>query len=210
MIIEIFQDTICPWCRIGKKHLFDALQQWSGEPVSIRYRSYMLDPNTPEAGLPFRKAMLAVAGSPHALDRMLEHVTAAGAASGLTFRFDRVDKKPNTLASHRLIKLAPEEKTGAVVDAIYQAHFEDGLDIGELDVLAKIAEQQGMDGNEVKALIQSGARQEEIEQDVEYARQLQISGVPFFVIDSQLALSGAHPVETFLKAFRKVSSREKE
>ncbi|MFM1651897.1 DsbA family oxidoreductase [Brevibacillus sp. B_LB10_24] len=210
MIIDIFQDTICPWCRIGKKHLFDALQQWNGKPASIRYRSYMLDPNTPEAGHPFREAMLALTGTPQALDRMLEHVTAAGAASGLTFHFDRVDKKPNTLASHQLIKLAPDEKTGAVVDAIYQAYFEAGLDIGDLDVLAKIAEQQGMDGNELKALIQSGAKQAEIEQDLQYARQLQISGVPFFVIDNQLALSGAHPVETFLKAFEKVNSPEKE
>ncbi|MCK9910285.1 DsbA family protein, partial [Microbacteriaceae bacterium K1510] len=117
------QDTVCPWCRIGKQNLFTAIRQWDGEPVTLRYRSFFLDPNVPEQGLPFRESMAAITG-PGGLDQMFERVTAAGAAAGLTFRFDRVAFKPNTSASHQLIKLASEEKATEMVEAIYQAYFE--------------------------------------------------------------------------------------
>jgi predicted DsbA family dithiol-disulfide isomerase len=199
MIIDVFQDTVCPWCRIGKQHLFDALKQWDGEQVTVRYRTFLLDPNVPKEGLPFRQFMAAIKG-PEAVDQLLQHVTRAGQAAGLAFRFDLVQYRPNTLASHMLIKLAPTEKTGLLVDAVYKAYFEEGQDIGNLEVLTAIAEQHGLDPQEVKKQILAGAKREEIEADLAYARDLQITGVPFFVIDDKLALSGAHPAENFLKA----------
>jgi predicted DsbA family dithiol-disulfide isomerase len=207
MIIDVFQDTVCPWCRIGKKHLFDALKQWRGEPVTIRYRTFFLDPNVPEEGLPFREFMASIKG-PHAVDQMLQHVTQAGRAAGLSFHFDRVKYRPNTLASHILIKLAPAERTGDIVDAVYKAYFEDGQDIGNLEVLAAIAEQHGLDPREVKEQMIAGAKQEEIEEDLAYAGELNITGVPFFVVDCKLALSGAHPAENFLKALSQAAQTE--
>lgn len=207
MIIDIFQDTICPWCRIGKQNLLTAIEQWDGEPITMRYRSFFLDPRIPKEGLPFREAMAAIKG-PEGLDEMFDHVTSVGAAVGLTFRFDRVEYKPNTLDSHQLIKLAPDEKQTEMVEAIYKAYFEDGKDIGNLDVLIDIAQQQGLDGIDVKEKILTGEMQEDIEEDLILARELQVSGVPFFVIDGKLALSGAHPAENFLKAFRQVSTME--
>jgi predicted DsbA family dithiol-disulfide isomerase len=207
MIIDVFQDTVCPWCRIGKKHLFDALEQWRGEPVTIRYRTFFLDPNVPKEGLPFREFMAAIKG-PHAVDQMLQHVTQVGRAAGLAFHFDRVKYRPNTLASHILIKLAPAEQTGDVVDAVYKAYFEDGQDIGNLEVLMAIAEQHGLDPQEVREQIIAGEKEEEIEEDLAYAGELQISGVPFFVFDGKLALSGAHPVENFLKALSQTAQTE--
>jgi predicted DsbA family dithiol-disulfide isomerase len=205
MIIEIFQDTICPWCRIGKKHLFDAIRQWDGEPVTIRYRAYQLNPDTPKAGLPFWEAMAAMKGGRDVVQRMVQHAANAGEAAGVPFRFDRVEMWPNTHASHTLIKLAPPERATDLVDAVFRAYFEEGKDIGSLDVLVAIAAEQGMDPEWVRSQITSDAKREEIAEDLVYARELNITGVPFFVIDGKLALAGAHPAENFLKAFRQAA-----
>ncbi len=208
MMIDIYLDTVCPWCRIGKKHLFEAIARWKGEPVNIRYRSFLLDPSVPKEGLPFRETMEQLKGGPQVFDQMLHHVTQAGEAAGIVFRFDRVQYRPNTLASHALIKLAPPEKTGEVTEAIFKAYFEDGLDIGNLDVLVSIAQEQGFEPEEIRQQILSGAKLDEIEDDMAHARELQISGVPFFVIDGKLGLSGAHPAENILQAFEKAKEIE--
>ncbi|MGO0061520.1 DsbA family oxidoreductase [Brevibacillus fluminis] len=208
MIIDIYQDTICPWCRIGKKNLFDAIAQWQGEPITVRYRSFILDPHAPKEGYPFREAMAKIAGGPDGVDRILEHVTQAGERVGVPFRFDRVEFKPNTLLSHNLIKVTPEAQQTQMVDAIYRAYFEDGQDIGNLDVLVTIAREQGFDPETVRVQVANEAKQKEIEADLHLARELQITGVPFFVIDEKLALSGAHPVENFLKAFEQAALTE--
>lgn len=208
MNIEVFQDSVCPWCRIGKKNLFDAISQWTGEPIQIQYRAYQLDPGTPKAGLPFREWMAANKGGADVVDQMVQHAARAGEAAGITFRFDKVEIWPNTQASHTLLKCAPKEAATQVVDAVYKAYFEDGKDIGNTEILVEIANGLGMDGEQVRTAIETDAKQEEIAEDIAYARELQITGVPFFVIDGKLALSGAHPAENFLKAFRQASQTE--
>ncbi|NGQ97350.1 DsbA family oxidoreductase [Brevibacillus sp. SYP-B805] len=204
MIIDIFQDTVCPWCRIGKKHLLDAIRAWEGDTIQVRYRTFFLDPSIPKEGLPFREAMAALKG-PQAVDQLLRHVTEAGKASGVTFHFDKVRYRPNTYASHTLLKLAPEGKAAELVEAVFQAYFEEGRDIGNLDVLVDIGAQCGLDAEAVREAIESDRMKDEIAADLALARELQITGVPFFVIDNKLALSGAHPVENFLRAFRRVA-----
>jgi predicted DsbA family dithiol-disulfide isomerase len=208
MIIDIFQDTICPWCRIGKKHLFDALKKWeSDESITIRYRSFILDPTVPKEGMLFSTFMEEKMGGPERAKQMTDHVTKAGKAAGITFNFDRVEYRPNTLASHLLLKLASPEKTKDMVDAIYKAYFEDGLDIGNVDILVQIAKEQGMNDEEVRTQILAETKREEVEADVALAQELQITSVPFFVIDGKIGLAGAHPAETFLKALHEVGAK---
>lgn len=205
MIIEVFQDTICPWCRIGKKNMFEAISKWTGEPIEVRYRAYQLDPSTPKAGLPFRETMAATKGGPEVVEQMVQHAARAGEAAGIPFDFEKVKMWPNTLASHTVIKCAPAEDATRTVDALFKAYFEDGQDIGDVDVLVSIANDLGMDGAEVRQAIETELKHAEIAEDIAIARELQITGVPFFVIDGKLGLSGAHPADTFLKAFRQVA-----
>lgn len=208
MIIDVFQDTVCPWCRIGKKHLLDAIATWKGEPITIRYRTFFLDPTLPKEGRPFRETMEATKGGKQVVDQMIQHVTEAGKRSGVTFHFDKVTRMPNTYASHVLIKLASDEQATRLVEAIYQAYFEEGQDIGNVDVLVSIASAVGMDAEEVRKAIDSDQVREEIQEDLALAGQIQITGVPFFVFDNQLALSGAHPVENFHKAFEQIQKEK--
>lgn len=208
MIIDVFQDTICPWCRIGKKHLLDAIATWKGEEITIRYRTFFLDPSLPAEGRPFRETMEATKGGKQVVDQMIHHVTEAGKRSSVTFHFDQVAKMPNTYKSHTVIKLASDNQATRLVEAIYRAYFEDGLDIGDTDILISIATTVGLDATEVRNAIESDEKRDEIQADLALAQQLQITGVPFFVLDNQLALSGAHPVENFQKAFEQLQQEK--
>lgn len=204
MHIDIVQDTACPWCRIGKQNLLTALADWQGEPVTVTYRPYFLNPNLPPEGGDFREIMLSKYRNID-LQQMFEGPTRAGAQVGLTFDFSKVTRAPNTLLSHRLIALAPDDQREAVIDAIYAAYFQFGQDISQLDVLLDVAEAQGLDRAEYKALLESDAAQDEVILQAAQMMESGVSGVPFFIFNGKYALSGAHPPATFRQVLNKVA-----
>lgn len=210
MVIEIFQDVVCPWCRIGKKHLMDALEQFTDEPVEIRYRAFQLDPNTPTEGLPFQEMMQTKfrAGQDQ-LEGMFQQVTQAGRAAGLHFDFGKVGFMPNTLKAHQLIAIAPEAMKRELIDALFKAYFEDGQDVGNVDVLLDTAAALGMDREAAAASLKAKTGLEEVEDDLAFAQQVGVTGVPFFIINHKYALTGAQPTTTFLQALQQIS-QEKE
>ncbi|MFC7441455.1 DsbA family oxidoreductase [Laceyella putida] len=204
MIIELFQDIVCPWCRIGKKNLFAALEEWRrehDEEVTIRYLSFLLDPTMPPEGRPFREVMTAKMGNPEAMWQAFAHVTQAGAAVGVHFDFTKIERMPNTWLAHTLMKCTPASQAGDMLEALYTAEFEEGKDVGAEEVLLELAERQGLDRGEVKTAFADDAKREEIEADLLMAKQMGIQGVPFVIIDEKLALSGAHAPANFLRAF---------
>jgi len=213
MRIDIYSDMVCPWCRIGKKNLEAALAEWSkvaAEPLDVEYHAFLLDPSVPPEGLPFRENLAHKFGSSSMVDAMLQRVTEAGAAAGLTFRFDRVSRMPNTLLSHRITALLPDGRRGDWIDAVQTAYFEYGRDIGSLETLLDIAGNLGFDPGDLRERLEEGEGTTEVEADLEAARTMGITGVPFFVLNGRYALSGAYPPDRFLEAFRKVAERERE
>ncbi len=208
MEIEVFQDTVCPWCRIGKRHLQLALEQWDGERPTVRYRSFFLNPGIPPEGYEFRPYMQAKLGDRIPLDQLFARPTQAGAQVGLTFNFDRVARMPNTELSHRLIKLAPEEQRAALLDDVYAAYFEHGQDIGALEVLLELGARRGMDRAQLEAQLRGDAARDEVLADISEARELGISGVPFFVLDGRYGISGAQPPAVLLEALQMASRPE--
>lgn len=205
MKIDIFADTVCPWCRIGKRHLELALSEWQGQPVMVHYRSFFLDPTLPAAGRDFREHMLAKGGGRMGLEDFFAMPRQRGAAVGLTFNFEAIEKAPNTMLSHRLAYLAPEDRRGEILDTIYAAYFEHGRDIGDIDVLAGIAEGAGLDGTAIRAALAGEAGMAEVLADVEFARQAGISGVPFFVFNDKYAFSGAQLPQSILRVIEQVA-----
>jgi predicted DsbA family dithiol-disulfide isomerase len=206
MIIDVYQDTICPWCRIGKANLLRALESWEGaEFVSLRWHAFQLDPTTPPEGRDFKKSIAEKLGGPERLKQIFEQLTQAGAASGLRFDYDKVTRSPNTLLSHQLIALAPEAMKAKLIDAIYKAYFEDGLDIGSLDVLINIAEELQLDGSALREQLQANAALEAVKADIATAHSYNIRGVPYFILDEKLAVSGAQAPEGFLSALKQAA-----
>lgn len=204
MQIDIFHDTVCPWCRIGKQNLKVALQDWQGSPINIRYLSFFLDPTIPPEGRDFRTHMINKGGGRIPLVQFFDGPRRAGEAVGLTFHFEAIQHAPNTLLSHQLIALTPDAEKETMVDALYKAYFEDARNIGDLEELVKIAVELGMDAAQVRQQLASGEKRTEVMNEIELAHHVGVTGVPLFVFNNQFALSGAQPPHIFRQVLQQV------
>lgn len=210
MQIDLFYDTTCPWCCIGKRHLQLALAQWEGAPATVRYRTFFLNEHLPAAGEDFRAYMQAKVGAHMPLEQLFAGPRQAGQRVGLHFDFDAITRSPNTLLSHRLIALAPDDAREAVIDAVYAAYFEQGRDIGDLETLAEVAGAAGLDREAMRALLQGDAAREQVQAEARWAQEAGISGVPFFIVDNRYAWSGAQPPEAIVQMLRQIEASQTE
>ena len=210
MIIQVIQDTTCPWCRIGKHSLDEALTQWDGEPVEVQWLPFLLDPEVKEGEKePFKQRLMARKGmSEPQIQQMFDRVTAIGAKLGVPFHFERIKVAVDTVPSHQLMALVPAGDRSTVLDQIHVAYFERGQDIGEIDDLAGIARHAGIDPAtvaEIEQRLKEDFLRDEVLATVQAVQQAGVTGVPFFIVNNELALSGAQPPETILAALRQAS-----
>ncbi len=201
MLIDIFHDTACPWCWIGKKHLFDALEQWQGKPVDIRWHPFLLDSTIPPQGYEFRTFMQSRKEMGlEELEQMFDYTRQVGDEAGVKLNFDKISLAVNTTLSHQLITIAPEKIKNALVEAIYKAYFEDGLNIGDIDVLVAIGKAAGMNAAVAGHQLNNGVALDAVVAQSTFARLNGITSVPFFIINNQIRVDGSHRVEVFLQA----------
>lgn len=206
MLIDIFHDTACPWCRIGKKHIFDALEQWRGEAIDIRWRAFFLDDTIPLGGVEFRTFMQSRKGvGAEELNRLFDYTQQVGEASGVRLYFDKISLAVNTTLSHRLIALTPQEIKNAVVEAVYKAYFEEGLDIGNIDILVSIGKAAGMDSIDLRSRLSGDAALNEVVADATFVRRRGITSVPFFIINNKVSVNGSQSVKVFLQALNRAA-----
>jgi predicted DsbA family dithiol-disulfide isomerase len=207
MRVDLYHDTVCPWCRIGKRHLNLALERWDGEPVEVHYHTFFLNPDIPPEGFDFRAYMRAKGGGQVPLEGWFDAPRRMGAAVGLTFNFERIERAPNSLLSHRLIALTPPDQQIAMIDALYAAYFEHGRDIGELDTLIEIAREVGLDADDMRARLLTDEAASDVLADAQAGARIGVTGVPFFVLNQRYAFSGAQPPEVILDVLRQVAAQ---
>lgn len=201
MLIEIFHDTACPWCYIGKKHLFDALAQWQGEATHIKWHAFLLDESIPPEGVEFRTFMTGRKGLYSLeLEQLFVSTQQKGRAAGVKLNFDKVSLAVNTTFSHRLIALTPPAIKNTIVEAIYKAYFADGLNIGDIETLVAIGKAAGMDAAELSRLLSSDLALEQVLTDTTSAQINGVTSVPLFIFNRQVSVSGSQSVEVFLEA----------
>ena len=205
MRIEVYHDTVCPWCRIGQRHLELAMARWDGQAPEVHWRPFFLNPAMPDGGAPFGAYLRESKGIAD-LEPMFEPVRRAGAACGLEFRLEAIERAPNTARSHALIALAPADHQRAVLAAIHRAYFEQGRDIGDPAVLGRIAAESGLDGPATEAALRAGVGFDDTLAAAQAAARLGVTGVPLFVFDGRYALSGAQPPDVLLAAMREVAA----
>ncbi|MBW4663212.1 MAG: DsbA family oxidoreductase [Chroococcus sp. CMT-3BRIN-NPC107] len=202
MLIDIFHDTACPWCRIGKKQLFDAIAL-IGETIDIRWHPFLLDDTIPAEGVGFRSFMKLRKGiGANQLTQLFDYATQSGAKAGVKLDFDKVLLAVNTTLSHRLIALTPKTHKNVIVEAVYKAYFEDGLNIGDIDVLVRLGKGFGFDESKLKQQLTSDAALAEVREEAKAARERGISSVPFFVINNKVSISGSQSVDVFVQAMQ--------
>ncbi|MEH2191074.1 MAG: DsbA family oxidoreductase [Nostoc sp.] len=201
MLIDIFHDTVCPWCRIGKKHLFDALAQWQEQEVHIRWHPFLLDNTVPADGYEFRSFMQKRKGiKTEELQQMFNYVQQAGEAAGVKLNFDKIRLAVDTKLSHQLIALAPANVKHDVVESIYRAYFEEGLNIGDIKIIVAIGTAYQMDGTELRLQLNDCDVVDVVIAESAFARLNGISSVPFFIMNNQVKVNGSYSVEVFLES----------
>jgi predicted DsbA family dithiol-disulfide isomerase len=200
--VEIWSDVVCPWCYIGKRRLEHALGDFEhADEVEITWRSFQLNPNTPPGTAVPTKEYLVQRFGPQATE-MSARVADLARAEGLDFNTDAA-LTVNTLDSHRLLHLANEVGRGdAAKERLLRAHFIEGADLSDPDVLVSLLDEAGVDPDRARAVLNSREYAEAVRDDFEEAERLGANGVPFFVIDRKYGISGAQPAEAFLHALR--------
>ncbi|MFG2036493.1 DsbA family protein [Dactylosporangium sp. NPDC048998] len=204
--IEVWSDIVCPWCYIGKRRLERALAGFQGD-VSVQWRSFQLDPSTPVGDpRPVSESLAAKMGASAAQVRdMFARVTSIAAEEGLAYDFDRA-RTANTLDAHRLLHFAKAHgRQAELKERLMHAYFTEGADVGDHATLAAQAGAAGLDEVAAKQALADGSYAADVEADIAQARAYGINGVPFFVFNQRVGVSGAQPLEVFEQALRQSS-----
>jgi predicted DsbA family dithiol-disulfide isomerase len=212
MQIDVISDTVCPWCFIGKRRLMRAMAMRPNIAFDVKWRPYRLDPTIPKGGMDRQAYMRAKFGDdPMAIVEMHKQIASEGAKDGIEFDFAAIKRRPDTLDSHRLIRWA--EAAGVqdeVVERLFIAYFENGEDIGDVRVLADIADLCGMDGVEVAQMLETDADAALVEREDQIAHEMGVTGVPAMIFGGKLAVSGARDAEMLAVVIDRVAAMSAE
>lgn len=208
MQIDIISDVVCPWCYIGKRQLEHALAKRPQLQPQIRWFPYQLHPEAPPGGYPYRETIERKYGA-QMIDSMFARIAAVGQMVGIEFHLERIARGANTLDAHRLIDWARAAGCeDAMVEALFKAYFCDGREVGNPATLAAIAGAAGLP--DADTLVQRLAGPEgraEVRDRIAYSRDQGVTGVPFFIFDGKLSLSGAQGEDTFLHVLDRVAAQ---
>jgi len=204
MRIDVWSDLVCPWCYIGKRRLEHALAQMPDAPdVEIVHRSFQLNPSAPVDSTSRRRDYLMAkygwsAAKAEQIDTDMEK---RAAADGLEYHLSENGLTGNTLDAHRLVHLARDRGLqDAAVERLFRAYFTEQRSVFDRESLETLAVEAGLDADDVRRVLGGADYADAVMADVQEARALGVSGVPFFVFDGRLGLSGAQPVEVFIEA----------
>ncbi len=200
MQIDIYSDIVCPWCYVGKRRLERALTSVGGD-IHVTWGPFQLNPTMPLDGMDRFAYLKAKFGSLEAFGQMKEQLLAAGEEEQIPFAFEKIQRTPNTFSAHRLVWHAAQQgKQDEVVEALFRAYFLEGKNIGDLKTLAHVAVEAGLDRTETEEFLASDKGVTEVKMEEAVGHRLGISGVPYFVINGTVAISGAQPSDIFVSA----------
>jgi predicted DsbA family dithiol-disulfide isomerase len=206
MRIDIYSDTVCPWCYLGKRRFELALAARPHSLPRVTWRPFELNPDIPADGVDRAAYLAARVGDAAKVAEIHAELERQGRASGIDFRFDLIKHMPNTRRSHLLIAYAARcGRQSPVKDRIMRAYFEEGCDIGDIDTLVRLGVEAGLAERESRAALILRAGQDGVIAAERHAGVLGITGVPTFVFDGQYTISGAQEVGTLTRILDQVA-----
>ena len=203
--LDVISDVICPWCFLGKRRLDKAIGLLDDIRVDVSWRPFFLDPTIPKEGMS-RKAYMEGKFGAERLKTIHDPLVAAGKEDGVPYAFDKIQRTPNTMDAHRLIRWShPAGRQHDVVERLFMAYWNGGLDVGDPDVLLQIAGDAGMDRAEIAGKLEDDADVEAVNAEVSQASRMGVTGVPCFILARKQGLMGAQPAEQLADAIRKLA-----
>ncbi|WP_230411917.1 DsbA family oxidoreductase [Denitromonas iodatirespirans] len=207
--IDMVADFVCVWCHVGGARLGAALAMLAAQRpdvrVTVRHQPFLLDTAMPDDGHPYPDYLVRKFGSLDAVKGLQAQVSAAAEGSGVHFDFAAIRRRPSTVKAHRLIlRLQAAEadpaRVAALVHAIFRAYFEQGQDIGRSAVLATLADAAGLGAPDLIDWLDGAELADEVLAQHRQIRDRGVQGVPFFILNDAVGLSGAQPAEVLLRA----------
>jgi predicted DsbA family dithiol-disulfide isomerase len=200
--IDIYSDIVCPWCYVGKRRLERALTS-VGRNVPVTWRPFQLNPTMPLDGMDRSAYLKAKFGSLEAFGQMKEQLLAAGEEEQIPFAFEKIQRTPNTFAAHRLVWYAAQQgKQDEVVENLFGAYFLEGGNLGDVKTLTQVAVEAGLDRIETETFLASEKGVVEVKAEEAVGRRLGIRGVPYFVFNGSISISGAQPPDIIVSAIQ--------
>lgn len=194
--VEVVHDLVCPWCFLGMRRLARTLRRRPDLLIDLTWRPFLLNPDMPRAGMARPDYVVRKFGGEDRARRLYASIGEIGRAEGILFRFDRIRRTPSSLDAHRLVRFAARYgRADAMVEALFSAHFTDGLDIGDPASLVLIAAACGLDPAAARTFLASEQETETIHADNLRSHRLGINGVPCFVVAGRHAIAGAQEPE---------------
>jgi len=194
--IEIVHDLVCPWCYLGVRRLIRTLRRRPDILFELTWRPFLLNPDMPRLGMARPDYVVRKFGGEDRAKRLYATISEVGRLEGVQFRFDRIRRTPSSVDAHRLVRYAARyARADEMVEALFAAHFTDGHDLGDHDVLAAVAATYGMEPVSVRRFLGSDEETEAVHADNLRAHRLGINGVPCFVVAGNHAIAGAQEPE---------------
>jgi predicted DsbA family dithiol-disulfide isomerase len=209
MQVEIFSDIVCPWCYLGKRRFEQALAQFAHrDEVSVVHRSFQLDPSAPaDAGLTVDMLSRKYGMSPDQAEQTQRQMEQRAAGDGLSYDLAG-QRSGNTRDAHRLLQFALEQgRQDELVERLFAAYFTERRSVFDRESLLELAAEAGLDRTAAATVLDdSDAFAAEVDHDLTEARELGITGVPFFVLDRRYGVSGAQPLDVLTTALERAWS----
>lgn len=211
MRIDIWSDVVCPWCWIGKHRFQRGLELLGADApeIEVRWHPFLLDPDAGTTPVPLLEAYAAKFGGAERTRQMLAQTQSAAQAEGLPMDFSKGQVKVSTLLAHRLMWLAGQygvqEQVG---EALFRAHFAEGRNLADPQVLIAAAAAGEIPAERVQAMLASDEGLAQVQAGIGQAQALGIQSVPTFVINGQYAVQGGQPPEVFADVLRKIAAEQ--
>lgn len=204
MQIKMFSDTICGWCYIGKERLNQALEQLNLSTSIVTNLPFQLNPSMPKDGMERINYIKSKFGSIENAKPMYDNMIMQGEQENLQIKLDKIKRTPNTVKSHLLVDLARKYKVeNNVITDLFESYFTKAKDIGDEDVLMFVAKKNKLSTDEVKEYLNKEENIKKINKIDDVAKKMGITGVPFYIFNDQLSISGAQSVDYLIEAIKK-------
>jgi len=204
MKIKIFLDTICGWCYIGHKRLFNALAEFKDRKFEVEYAPFLLNPDMPLAGIKRSDYLVMKFGSKENAQPMYDRMTEQAKSEKLNFKLNDIQITPSTILSHILIDLSKGMRgQNSIVENIFKTYFIAAGNIGDPANLIAIGVKNGLKKEIIKEAFESKKKRDEILEKNQLAYTMGITGVPLVMFNDQVAVQGAENKDSIIEKIKR-------
>ena len=200
MKIQVFFDIVCPWCYIGKRRIEQAIALRPHVDARLSWRPFLLNQEIPPEGIDQTAYLIRKFGSETRVRRVYGAIAQAGESVDINFAFDRINRTPNSVDSHRFIRFAQQNGANeSVVETLFFEYFINGMDIGRKEVLCDIGSRLGLQPKSVEAYLYSDEDINFVHDENTRAHRMGVNGVPAFIFNEKMIISGAQDPQIFAR-----------